>query len=44
MELPTTEPLTALGRHRGEAADDTDNDDDDTEDLHVTDRRVKSWK
>ena len=38
MELPTTEPLTALGRHRGEAADDTDNDDDDdTEDLHVTD-------
>ena len=36
MELPTTEPLTALGRHRGEAADDTDNDDD-TEDLHVTD-------
>ena len=39
MELPTTEPVTALGRHRGEAADDTDNDDDDddTEDLHVTD-------
>ena len=38
MELPTTEPLTALGRHRGEAADDTDNDDEgDTEDLHVTD-------
>ena len=44
MELPTTEPLTALGRHRGEAADDTDNDDDDdddddddTEDIHVTD-------
>ena len=35
MELPTTEPLTALGRHRGEAADDTDFDDDDTEDLHV---------
>ena len=31
MELPTTEPLTALGRHRGEAADDIDNDDDDTE-------------
>ena len=29
MELPTTEPLTALGRHRGEAADDTDYDDDD---------------
>ena len=38
MELPTTEPLTALGRLRGEAADDTANDDDDdTEDLHVTD-------
>ena len=36
MELPTTEPLTALGRHRGEAADDTDNHDDDTEDVHVT--------
>ena len=35
MELPTTEPLTALGRHPGEAADDTDNDHDDTEDLQV---------
>ena len=42
MELPTTEPLTALGRHRGEAADDTDNDDDDTEDLHVM--APRRWK